>query len=169
METDQEEELKKVLSSVFGIKRSRALSRMDLKMAGSMEKRWFTPGDMERLVDLALSLGLLAINEVGDLQPTFDLGEVRPGINFKPSKRLLQVEKSKNEDLVKVMAVALAEQDGFDVKEAMCAMSKLKDEMRVHICMAGLTLCAEKDVKIDGMLTRVVDRVERDLGIKICS
>ena len=163
MESD--EELKKMLSRIFNLKRTRALSRMDMEMIGSIEMRWFTPGEMRRLLDLALSKGLLKVDEEGKLQTTFDPKGVKTALNFKPSKRLL--EENQKGDPVKIIAAMLAEHGGFDSKKVIAQMSRLKDEMQVHICAAGLTLCAEKGIDIEGVIGDIITKVEMDLKIEI--
>ncbi len=164
---NSDEELKKMLSCIFNLKRSRALSRMDIEMIGSIEMRWFTPGEMRGLVDIALSTDLLAKDERGELQPTFDQDGIKMPLTFKPSKHLLELGNGKNEDLVKIIAAMLAEHDGFDVKGAIAKMSRLKDEMNAHICAAGLTLCVEKGIDIEKVMEDTITKVEKDLEIEI--
>jgi hypothetical protein len=162
---DPDDELKLMLTYIFNLKRCQTLSRLDIEMAGSIEMRWFTPGQMGDLVDLALREGLLSRVEGGKLKPTFE-GRKVP-MAFKPSDRLLEWEK--DEDLVKKIAAMLAEPEGLDVKSAIKKMSRLGDEMNIHICAAGLALCAEKGIDIEGIMGPAVERVKRDLAIEIRS
>ena len=63
--------LQQTLASLYKRKGKDIINSKDLELLASMELRWFEPGDAKKLIETAVSLGLLKETTDG-LKPTFE-------------------------------------------------------------------------------------------------
>ncbi len=89
---------------------ARSLGEGEFVVALSLDREWFSPDQAKRLVDVAVGRGLLD-NSDGDLQPTFDVGDIEIPEGFTPDTDILR-EQSTFEQLLELMVSGgLSKQD----------------------------------------------------------
>ncbi|MFW6153120.1 MAG: DUF2240 family protein, partial [Halobacteriota archaeon] len=82
--------LRRALAAAFKHHGSPSLSETELVTALALERGWFTPGEVRRLVDLAVDRNEL-VADGERLVPTFDVGEVTIPSGYVPPADLLEV------------------------------------------------------------------------------
>lgn len=81
-------ELKKSIAVLFRRKGKEILTEQEFVFSASMDLRWFSPKDAQKLLDISLSGGYLS-RKNGDVMPTFDTSEVEVPLDYRPTREIL--------------------------------------------------------------------------------
>jgi hypothetical protein len=146
------EELMTCLALVFKRKGKSVLAEKELVFSVSMDYRWFTPKEAQRLLEIGLKNGLLTRTD-GLIKPTFDYKKVEIPINFRPSKRVLEEvreEPSLFSTILNRIAIA-----GIPRREAVAKINKIQEKLGVDVEVAALAYAKEAGVNIDDLFDEV--------------
>jgi hypothetical protein len=146
------EELMTCLALVFKRKGKSVLAEKELVFSVSMDYRWFTPKEAQRLLEIGLKNGLL-IRTDGLIKPTFDYKKVEIPINFRPSKRVLEEvreEPSLFSTILNRIAIA-----GIPRREAVAKINKIQEKLGVDVEVAALAYAKEAGVNINDLFDEV--------------
>lgn len=149
------DELKKCLSSLFrhGSKR---LSEKDLIFFISMELRWFSPKDAQRLLDVSLKNGLLALED-GEVKPNFDYRKIDVPIDYIPSKSIL-IASQPEENLFLTIVDEIAAHTNIEKKDLFSMINKKMERTAVDIEVAALLVGMEEGTVLSKFLDEVMDK-----------
>lgn len=136
------EDLRKAVALLFKRKGKDALTEKEFVFSASMDMRWFSPKDAQRLLDLSREAGLVSL-EGGDLVPTFDVREVKAPMDFTPSTGLLEAEV---DDLFQKLVGAICGAAGLPKKEVVSTINGLQGRMGVYGEVAALIAALHYDV-----------------------
>ena len=115
----------------------------------SLKRDWFTPDQAKRLVDIAVSEGLVD-REDGDLVATFDPREVSVPEGFAPDESVLQQRSTFQRILDAVTGT------GVEKQEAVAAMNRLQADLGVTIEAAGVLYARRQGVDVDDLAERAL-------------
>jgi hypothetical protein len=115
----------------------------------SLKRDWFTPDQAKRLVDIAVSEGLVD-REDGDLVTTFDPREVSIPEGFAPDESVLQQRSTFQRILDAVTGT------GVEKQEAVAAMNRLQADLGVTIEAAGVLYARRQGVDVDDLAERAL-------------
>ena len=115
------EKLKQTITVLFRRKGKAKMSEKEFVFSASIDMRWFSPRSAQRLLDLALRLGLLTKRD-GELTPNFGLDEMDVPMDFRPTEDILNVGV---EDLLSRMLARLSS-SGLDRKDAAERMAAIQ-------------------------------------------
>lgn len=128
--------LQQTLASLFKRSSKNIVPAKHLELLASMELRWFEPAEARKLIEGALSMGLLEELEVG-LKPTFNYTSVIIPLGFKPPKNLLD-ELSQEKDslfiqLVNHISIALGIEPQKIIAEINNKQAKVKEYLTLEV------------------------------------
>ncbi len=146
------EDLKKAVALLFKRKGKDVLTEKEFVFSASMDMRWFSPKDAQRLLDLSREAGLVTL-EGGNLVPAFDLKEVKTPMDFVPSTSLLQAEV---DDVFQKLVQTICGAAGLSKKEVVSTINGLQGRMGVYGEVAALIAALHYDVDV----TSYYDEVE---------
>lgn len=115
----------------------------------SLKRDWFTPDQAKRLVDIAVSEGLVD-REDGSLVATFDPREVSMPEEFQPDESVLQQRSTFQRVLDAVTGT------GVEKQEAVASMNRLQADLGVTIEAAGILYARRRGVDVDDLAERAL-------------
>jgi hypothetical protein len=87
-------DLETSIAMLFRRKGKESLTEREFVFSASMETRWFSPKEAQKLLDAAITGGYLQ-KKNGSVFPTFDFSKVEVPLDYKPTKEMLdQVPKA---------------------------------------------------------------------------
>ncbi|MEM2944362.1 MAG: DUF2240 family protein [Methanomassiliicoccales archaeon] len=150
------DELRNCLALVFKRKGKGILSERELVFSVSMDFRWFTPKEAQRLLDLGLRNGLL--ERVDDMiKPTFDYKKIEISINFKPDKKILEERKKNDSVFSKILDKIVT--SGVSKRDAVAKINKIQEKIGVDAEVAAVAYAKEIGVSVDDL----IDEVEKEI------
>lgn len=145
------EDLRKAVALLFKRKGKEALTEKEFVFSASMDMRWFSPKEAQRLLDLSREAGLVSL-EGGQLVPTFDVRNVKTPMDFTPSASLLDAEV---DDLFQKMVGTICSAAGLPKKEVVSAINGVQERMGVYGEVAALIAGRRYDVDMTPYYTDV--------------
>jgi hypothetical protein len=115
-----------------------------------MKRRWFTPEQARRVVDVALSEGLLERGDAGSLTPAFDPREVSIPEGFAPDESVVQ-RRSTFERVLDALTDA-----GHEKQEAVAAVNRLQADLEVSVEAAGVLYARRQGLDVDALAERAL-------------
>ncbi|MDH7509278.1 MAG: DUF2240 family protein [Methanomassiliicoccales archaeon] len=143
------EEIMTCLALVFKRKGKSVLSEKELVFSVSMDYRWFTPKEAQKLLEIGLKKGLLTKID-GLIKTTFDYKKVEIPINFKPSKKVLEDVKEEPSLFSKILNRITAA--GISRREAVARINKIQERLAIDVEVAALAFAKEVGVNIDDLI-----------------
>jgi len=123
----------------------------------SMKRRWFTPEQARRVVDVALTEGLIERGDADSLVAAFDPREVSVPEGFTPDESVLQ-RRSTFERVLDALTDA-----GHEKQEAVAAVNRLQADLGVTVEAAGVLYARRQGVDVDALADRALGEL-RDRG-----
>jgi hypothetical protein len=150
------EDLKTTVAFLFKRKGRTSLSEKEFVFSASMDLRWFSPKDAQKLLDISIKKGLLSLKD-GRLRPTFDLDEAEVPLDFAPSAEVLK----EGEDLFKRMVDEISSASGRPSREVVSRINTIQARMGIYGEVAALLAGREMGVDMRPFIDDV-DRLIRD-------
>ncbi len=147
------EDLKRAIALLFKRKGKEKLTEKEFVFSASMDLRWFSPKEAQRLLDLSREAGLLSSTR-GELALTFDLKEVEVPMDFTPSAKILEVEV---DDIFQRMVAAICSSSGRPKREVVSTINGIQEHMGVYGEMAALIAGRRFDVDMSTFYDEVED------------
>ena len=133
--------LRRAVAAPFATDGSESLGESEFVVALSLDRDWFSPDQAKRLVDVALSEGLLERD--GDvLVATFDPADVSLPDDFVPDESILQ-ERSTFERVLDAVV-----QQGGQKQEAVAAINRLQGDLGVTLEAAAVVYARRQGVDV---------------------
>jgi hypothetical protein len=151
-------ELEVAIAQVFRKKGKSSMPEKDFVFAVSLDFRWFTPKEAQKLLELGLEAELLAI-EAGMVKPTFDYRAVEIPKGYAPGPELLQ-RTPEPKGLFMKMVDEMAKAASVPAKDIISQVNMVQDRMGIDIEVAALVVARNLGIEMPDFL----DSVEEDIG-----
>ncbi len=122
--------------------------------SASIDLRWFTPREAQKVLDTSLRLNLLSKND-GELVPTFSLEDVDVPMEFKPTSGVLDIHE---ESLFQRIVTKLSE-SRLERSELVARINDLQKKYGLEVEVAGLMV--GNDLQVD--MKEFIPAVEKEL------
>jgi hypothetical protein len=149
-------ELEKIVTSVYLTLGKKPLTEREISMFLSMKQQWFKLSEARKVVELAVSKGLLK-QEGGGLVPTFDINAQEIEISFKPSENVLT--QNRFEDIFMAIVDTIVSATNLEKRTIISHINKAKNSMGVTIEVAALVVARRYDVDV----SRFIDEAEKGI------
>lgn len=149
-------ELEVAVAAVFKGKGKEKMSEQEFVMFASLDRRWLTPADAQRLMRVAIAAKLLR-NDAGILAPAFDVKGVDVPIGFAPSPKALE---ARDGALFPRLVSEISRTARISKREVIAAVNRKQEEADVEIEVAALLVAWERgcDLRVH------TDEVRNDLA-----
>lgn len=157
------EELKKTIALLFRKKGNLQMTEKEFVFSASMDLRWFPPKDSQKLLDVAVSRGVVALKD-GEISPSFDISSVQIPLDFTPTSAVLDLP-AKEDSFSRMLDHIMTKQD-MDEKNVISRINAIQERMEVEIEVAALLAGAEMDVDMSAFFSvvekKILDRIKSE-------
>jgi hypothetical protein len=150
------EELKRAIALLFNRKGGSQMTEKEFVFSASMDLRWFPPKDSQKLLDVALSRGVVTLDD-GQVSPTFEISSMEVPLDFSPTRSILE-PPAKEDTFSKLLDHIMAKLD-MDKKDAISRINAVQEQMEVEIEVAALLAGEELDLD----MAEFLDDVEKEI------
>jgi hypothetical protein len=137
------EELKRAITLLFKRKGGSQMTEKEFVFSASMDLRWFPPKDSQKLLDVALSRGVVTLED-GQVSPSFEIEGVEVPLDFSPNSSVLEMPAE--EDMFSKILNHLVAKLDIEKKEAISRINAIQEEMEVEIEVAALLVGEQLDI-----------------------
>jgi len=157
------ERLKEIVAFLFNRSGKDEMTAQELRLAMSMDLRWFTPKEAEEVVDLFQNKRLVTKGPSGGLRPTFSHGKLTLPRDFSPSKDLLmRGGEGGQEPLFVQMVGHIATRADLEKRNVIALINRKAGELGVEVEAAAMLVGSELGVSMlafrDDALAVIVEK-----------
>ena len=138
-------DLELAIAAVFKAKGLSSMGEKDFVMFVSMDRRWFTPAEAQRLLEAGLTAKLLE-RDGPSLRPTFDHTKAQIPAGFVPDSKALA--HSEPEAVFPAVVRKISEATKLSKREVISMVNRKQVEAGVEIEVAAMLVATEKGVDI---------------------
>ncbi|MEF8869524.1 MAG: DUF2240 family protein [Haloarculaceae archaeon] len=142
--------LRVVVAAPFRRNGRERLSENDFIVDLSMKRRWFTPEQAQRVVDVALSEGLVERGDADSLVASFDPREVSIPEGFSPDESVVQ-RRSTFERVLDSLTDA-----GFEKQESVAGVNRLQADLEVTVEAAAVLYARRQGLDVGPLAERAL-------------
>jgi hypothetical protein len=145
------EDLKRTVALLFKRKGKEAMSEKEFVFSASMDLRWFSPKEAQKLMDTAVAADVLQ-REGGEVRPNFDVSTVEVPMDFTPAKEVLQPPPQAPDMLDRILARV---PEAGDDRELVARVNAIQERMNVTVEVAALLMALEEGANVADLLDEV--------------
>ncbi len=138
------EELRRAVALLFKRKGKDRLPEKEFVFSASMDLRWFSPKNAQKLLDNAVASGVLR-REGGDVEPAFDVASIDVPMDFAPSDDVLRPP-------ARILARVPVESEEV---ELIARVNAIQERMNVTLEVAALLMALERGGEVGDLLDEV--------------
>ncbi len=143
-------DLQRSIAVLYRRKGKETLTEREFVFSASMDLRWFSPKDAQRLLDAGIAGGHLRKIE-GNLLPTFDFGEVDVPIDYRPSADVLkEASKKPQRDLFSEIIDTISRSKSVSKREVVSKVNKKQEMLGIDVEPAALLVACDYGIDVDG-------------------
>ncbi|MEF8789001.1 MAG: DUF2240 family protein [Haloarculaceae archaeon] len=142
--------LRVVVAAPFRRNGRERLSENDFIVDLSMKRRWFTPEQAQRVVDVAFSEGLVERGDTDSLVASFDPREVSIPEGFSPDESVVQ-RRSTFERVLDSLTDA-----GFEKQESVAGVNRLQADLEVTVEAAAVLYARRQGLDVGPLAERAL-------------
>lgn len=150
-------ELQRSLAFIFLRKGKEYLTEKEIVYSASMDLRWFSPKDAQKLLDFGLREKLLERRD-GSVRLGFDPKSVELPLDFRPSKAAIEEPRELLSPFVEVLE-RLSVARGLPRKTIVSKINHKQESLAIDAEVAALLIARELEVDVSDLY----DRVESEL------
>lgn len=138
------EELKKTLGFIYKRKGKDILKKEEIRLSASIDLRWFTPTEANKLIEAGLKSNLLIKANKG-LKADFNYEKVEIPFGFRPSKKILEYKK---EPIFFMILEKIIENSDLKKSEAVAQINKEQQNLICTIEVAALFVAKKYNIDV---------------------
>jgi len=140
-------ELRRTVAAPFRQRGADVLGESEFVASIAMDRRWYSPAQAKRLLDVATGEGLLE-RDGDDVGPTFDVGAVTIPEGFEPGEELLR-ERSTFERVLDVLV-----ERGHEKREAVAGINQLQADLAITVDAAAVVYARRNGHEVEEAAAR---------------
>lgn len=141
-------ELKRSIAVLFRRKGKDFLTEREFVFSASMDLRWFSPKDAQRLLDLGLSGGYLQ-KKNGNVFPTFDCAQVEVPIDYKPTTAIFEGAAKRDQDLFSEIVERIVKTRSVPKREVVSRVNKKQEMLGIDVEPAALLVASDYGLSVE--------------------
>lgn len=141
-------ELQRSIAVLFRRKGKELLTEREFVFSASMDLRWFSPKDAQKLLDMGLTGGYIE-RKNGSLVPTFDTSSVDVPLDYRPSKEIFQEGASKQRDLFCEIVEKISKTKSVPKREVVSRVNRKQELLGIDIEPAALLVASDYGILLD--------------------
>jgi hypothetical protein len=152
-------ELQRSIVLLFRRKGKEFLTEREFVFSASMDLRWFSPKDAQKLLDAGLTGGYLRKKE-GNVFPTFDMNGVDVPLDYKPTKEMLELAPKAQVDLFSEIVDKIVKTKAVPKREVVSRVNKKQELLGIDVEPAVLLVASDYGLLVDNSF---IERAESEI------
>ncbi|MFC6941434.1 DUF2240 family protein [Salinirubellus sp. GCM10025818] len=148
--------LRVVVAAPFRREGRERVTESDFIVDLSMKRGWFTPEQARRVVDVAISEGLVERGDADSLVATFEPREASIPEGFTPEESVVQ-RRSTFERVLDALTDA-----GHEKQEAVAAVNRLQSDLGLTVEAVGVLYARRQGIDVDALAERALAELEAE-------
>lgn len=157
------ERLKEVIAYLYNRAGREELTAQELRLAMSMDLRWFSPREAEEIVDTFQNKRLLVRRGGGGLRPAFNYRKLNIDRDFKPSKEAL-LGSGGDEPLFVRMVGHIADRADMEKRAVISRVNRKAGELGIEVEAAAMLVGNSVGVDMRPFADEALEVVESKAG-----
>jgi hypothetical protein len=141
-------DLQKSIAVLYKSKGKDELTEREFVFSASMDMRWFSPKDAQRLMEAGLTGGFLE-KKNGGLVPTFDWAGVEVPVDYRPSRTALEEGRKHPADLFTEIVERIVKARSVPKREVVSKVNKEQEMLGIDIEPAALLVASSYGIQFD--------------------
>jgi hypothetical protein len=141
-------DLEKSIALLYKRKGKEFLSEREFVFSASMEARWFSPKDAQRLLDAGITGGYLQ-KKNGNLFPTFDFSKIDVPLDYKPTKEVLDEVPKAVQDFFSEIVDRIVKTKSVSKREVVSKVNKKQELMGIDVEPAALLVASDYGLSVE--------------------
>jgi hypothetical protein len=154
------EELRRTVAQIFRHAGKDSLDEKEFKLAASMGLNWFSPSEALQLLKTAKEAGIVE-KKAKKLVPAFDISKEDVPLDFKPTKKVLELPETPL--FIKVVD-AIVKATGLERTQVVAKINKKQAALNIDVRVVALMVARDTDVDIAPFLDEAEDYLVRIYG-----
>jgi hypothetical protein len=152
-------DLKSSIAVLFRTKGKDFLTEREFVFSASMDLRWFSPKDAQRLLDVGISGGLLQ-RKNGNIFPTFDCSAIEVPLDYKPSVEMFEQVAKRNQDLFSEIVERIVKAKSVPKREVVSRVNKKQELLGIDVEPAALLVASDYGLRVENSF---IERATADI------
>ena len=140
--------MEKSIAVLFKRKGKEFLTEKEFVFSASMDMRWFSPKEAQKMLDAGIEGGLLKKTN-GNVLPTFDFHDVSVPIDYKPTPEVLKTTVRRSKDLFSELVETISKSKSISKREVVSRVNKKQEMMGIDIEPAALLVACDYGLSVD--------------------
>jgi hypothetical protein len=141
-------ELQRSIALLYRRKGKDFLTEKEFVFSASMDLRWFSPKDAQKLLDLGVSGGYLE-KKNGNIVPTFDTSVVEVPLDYHPGKEIFEHLPKKQQDIFSEVVDTIVRAKAVPKREVVSRVNKKQELLGIDVEPAVLLVAGDYGVHVD--------------------
>ncbi|HEX9907833.1 MAG TPA: DUF2240 family protein [Thermoplasmata archaeon] len=156
-------DVQRSIALLFRRKGKDVLTEKEFVFSASMDMRWFSPKDAQKLLDFGLTGGYLQ-RKNGNLMPTFDCAAIEVPLDYKPTKEMFERERNKKLDLFSEIVDRIVRTKSVPKREVVSKVNRKQELLGIDVEPAALLVASDYGLAVDSaFIERATSEIlERD-------
>lgn len=156
-------DVQRSIALLFRRKGKELLTEKEFVFSASMDLRWFSPKDAQKLLDLGLTGGYLQ-RKNGNIMPTFDYVSVEVPLDYKPTREMFERERSRQLDLFSEIIDRIVKTKSVPKREVVSRVNRKQELLGIDVEPAALLVASDYGLSVDSVfIERAASEIlERD-------
>ena len=158
-------DLERSIALLFRRKGKDFLTEKEFVFSASMDLRWFSPKDAQRLLDIGISGGYLQ-KKNGNIVPTFDTTSIDVPLDYKPGREIFEQLPKKNQDFFSEVVEKIVRTKSVPKREVVSKVNRKQELLGIDVEPAALLVASDYGLFVENsFIERATSEVlHRDLG-----
>jgi hypothetical protein len=152
-------ELKRSIAVLFRRKGKDFLTEREFVFSASMDLRWFSPKDAQRLLDAGISGGYLQ-RKNGNIFPTFDCAAIEVPLDYKPTNGIFEQVAKRNQDLFSEIVERIVKAKSVPKREVVSRVNKKQELLGIDVEPAALLVASDYGLSVENSF---IERAAADI------
>lgn len=159
-------EIQRSIALLFRRKGKDFLTEKEFVFSASMDLRWFSPKDAQKLLDYGISGGYLK-KQNGTIVPTFDTAVVDVPLDYKPGKEIFEHAPKREQDLFSEIVDKIVRSKSVPKREVVSRVNRKQELLGIDVEPAALLVASDYGLSVeDSFIERATSEVlNRDFGM----
>jgi len=152
-------DLQRSIALLFRRKGKEFLTEKEFVFSASMDLRWFSPKEAQRLLDVGITGGYLQ-KKNGNIVPTFDTSLIDVPLDYKPGRDIFEHVPRKPQDFFSEIVDKIVKTKSVPKREVVSRVNKKQELLGIDVEPAALLVASDYGLSME---SGIIERAESEI------